>query len=149
MLFKRQKTDGLLLTLIALGVFLYASYRPHLRLHVEMPEEFVDVPEGMLNSRAAEEKVAKGYWQCLVDDVQWKYGYGHGLPPEPPIEFNLGMHGKDTVPEDGATRIRYWRRVRHLWYVRSSWEEEYEWNFDWTTHWLQTGAEWLHQRFSI
>jgi hypothetical protein len=145
MLFKRQKTDWVLLSLVALGVFLYASYRPRFRLRAEMPAEFVD--PGTDPKEGGEQKIAQAYWDCLVDDVQWRYGYGHSLPGEPPAEFNLGMQEKKSGAEDQPVRMRYWRRAQRFWYIRNSWSEEYEWSFDWTTDWLQTGADWLHRRF--
>jgi hypothetical protein len=146
MLFKRQKTDWVLFALVALGVCLYASYRPRFRLRAEMPPEFVD-PDANAARKSAEQQIAQAYWKCLVDDVQWRYGYGHSLPGEAPVEFNLGMLGKTSVPEDQATRIRYWRRAQRFWYIRNAWSEEYEWSLDWTTDWLQTGGDWLHRRF--
>jgi hypothetical protein len=143
-LFKRQKVDWLLVTLILVGLFLFASYQPRLRLRPDMPAEFVD-QSADASKNGEERKIAQAYWDCLVDDVQWKYGFGHSLPVDPPAEFSLGV--KDKNNEDSATRIRYWRRAEHLWYLRSSWKKEYEWSVDWTTDWLQSGAEWLRRAF--
>jgi hypothetical protein len=145
-LFKRQKTDWLLVTLIIGGLFLYASYRPRFRLRPDMPPDFVD-QSGDASHNGGGRKIAQAYWDCLVKDIQWKYGFGRNLPGEPPVEFSLAMKDNGLVNEDSATRIRYWRRAEHLWYVRSSWKQEYEWSFGWTTDWLQGGGEWLHQRF--
>jgi hypothetical protein len=144
--FKRRKTDGLLAAAVLVVLFLFASYQPRLRLRAAMPPDFVDPDAGILRNDA-ERKIAQGYWTCLVDDVQWRYGFGHMLPGEPPAEFSLGMQGKDSLREDADTRIRYWRRAQHLWYVRSSWEERYEWNFEWIKDWYQEGAAWLHRVF--
>jgi hypothetical protein len=146
MLFKRQKTDWVLLALVALGVFLYSSYRPRFRLRAEMPAEFVD-PGTDPARKSGEQEIAQAYWARLVEDVQWRYGYGHSLPGDPPVEFNLSMLGKNSVPEDQATRLRYWRRAQRFWPIRNAWSEEYEWSFEWTTDWLQTGGDWLHRRF--
>jgi hypothetical protein len=143
MLFKRQRIDRLLLALIVVGLFLYASYRPRFRLRAEMPPEFLDQSVNVAK-KGGEEKIAQAYWECLVDDIQWKYGYGHSLPGEAPLEFNLGTQRSDYLADD---RARYWHRAQRFWYIRSAWAEEYEWNFDWTTDWIQTGGEWLHRRF--
>ena len=146
MLFKRQRTDRILLGLIAVGVFLYASYQPRFRLRAEMPAEFVD-PSVNAAKKGGEATIAQAYWECLVDDIQWKYGYGHSLPGAVPVEFNLGMQAGNPSPEDAASRTRYWQRAQRFWYVRGVWVEEYEWSFDWTTEWIQTGGEWLHRFF--
>jgi hypothetical protein len=145
-LFKKQKGDWLLLMLIVAGLFLYASYQPRLRLRPDMPAEFVDQSADAFKN-SGEQKIAQAYWGCLVDDVQWRYGFGHSLPAEPPVEFNLGTQGKGSVSEDSATRMRYWHRAQHLWYLNSSWKRQYEWSFDWSTDWLQDGADWLHRTF--
>lgn len=146
MLFKRQKGDWLLVVLIAFALFLYASYQPRLRLSPQMPAEFVE--EGADPSKkAVEQKIARVYWSCLVGDVQWRYGFGHTLPADPPLEFNLGMQGKSSVTEDQATRMRYWRQAQRIWYVRSAWQKDYEWDFTWTTNWLQNATDWVQRVF--
>ena len=165
MLFKRQKTDWLLAAVVLVGIFLYASYQPRFRLRTEMPPEFVDLSAdpppahppkrngaktGLMKvpvTQVDEAKIARVYWDCLVDDVQWRYGYGHSLPNDPPAEFNVGMAEKNPGDEDAATRLRYWHRAQRFWYIRSAWSAKYEWNFDWTTNSIQNGGDWLHRLF--
>ena len=145
MLFQRQKTDWLLVVLTLVGLFLYASYQPRLRLRTEMPIEFVD-RSAHASHNAQERNTAEAYWRCLVDDVQWRYGFGHTLPGEAPAEFSLGTQ-KGSANEDPSTRMRYWRQAQHLWYARTSWKQEYEWSFAWTTGWVENGIAWVQQRF--
>ena len=44
MLFKKQKFDWPMVALLALGLFLYASYQPRFRLRPAMPADFIDEP---------------------------------------------------------------------------------------------------------
>src|ERR1700745_4016496 len=82
MLFKKQKGDWLLVGLLIVGLFLYASFQPRLRLRQRMPSDFVE-QRADFSKQGEEQKVAQAYWNCLVDDVQWRYGFGHNLPGEP------------------------------------------------------------------
>src|SRR4051794_11515037 len=94
MLFKKQRFDWLVVALCALGVFLYASYQPRFRLRPTMPAEFMDEPVVRVAATSAlEPKVAGAYWGCLVNIVQWQYGYGHTLPANPPADFAAGIYG--------------------------------------------------------
>ena len=44
--------------------------------------------------------------------------------------------------EDAANRIRYWHRARHVCsYVPATWKKDYEWEFNWTTDWIQHGGD--------
>src|SRR5882672_10472873 len=117
MLFKRQKVDWLLVPLLAIGLFTYASYQPRFHLRSDMPAEFMDVPPaGSPKTQNAEEKTARAYWKCLVHDIQWKYGYGYSLPSDPPTDFTLASGGAGVAPEDPSARVRYWRKAQHVWY---------------------------------
>ena len=147
MLFKRQKFDWALVALLALGLFLYASYQPRFRLRAEMPADFIDEPLAPLSETPRPEaKIARAYWSCLVNDIQWQYGYGHTLPADPPPGFTA-MKGPSLATEDAASRVRYWRRAQHVWSLPTAWQKDYEWNFHWTTDWLQNGGELLHHLF--
>jgi hypothetical protein len=147
MLFKKQKLDWLLVPLLATGLFTYASYQPRHRLRPDMPSEFLDLPSaGSLSQPDAEEKVARAYWSCLVHDIQWKYGYEYNLPSDPPAEFTLA-NAAGLIPQDTATRIRYWRKAQHVWYLSSAWQRDYEWDFHWTSSIIQTGGDWLRRQF--
>src|SRR3954470_8208053 len=71
----RRKYDipaivGLVLVLVSI-----ASFRSEFRLRPEMPVEFLDGKPMAPKERAFEERVARAYWNCAVEQVQWKYGY--------------------------------------------------------------------------
>jgi hypothetical protein len=147
MFIKRRKSDWALVAFLTLGFFLYASYQPRFRLRAEMPPEFIDAPlTGSFSRPNGEEKIARAYWSCLVDNIQWKYGYGHTLPVDPPLDFTA-VEGPGLTPEGAANRARYWRKVQHVWYLPIAWQKNYEWDFNWTTDWIQTGGEALHHIF--
>jgi hypothetical protein len=148
MLFKRKKTDWLVILVITAGLFTYASYQPRFRLPSNMPSEFVEAPPLTFpQQRSAEEKLARSYWDCLVKNIQWRYGYGRALPTDIPADFSLSVEPPAVAIEDQATRTRYWRKAQHLWALPNLWTKEYEWDFNWTTDWLQTGGDWLHRAF--
>jgi hypothetical protein len=147
MLFKKQKFDWIMVALFALGLFLYVSYQPRFRLSAAMPADFVDTPlAGPSQKLDPEAKIASAYWSCLANNIQWQYGYGHTLPSDPPPDFTA-IHASGTAAEDTATRIRYWHKAQHVWYLPTAWQKQYEWNFDWTTDWVQNGGEALHHLF--
>jgi len=147
MLFKKQKFDWLLVALLALGLFLYGSYQPRFRLCSAMPADFLDEPlVRSVQMPGPEARIASAYWSCLANNIQWQYGYGHTLPADPPPAFTT-MEASGLAAEDAATRIRYWRRAQHVWYLPSAWQKDYEWNFDWTTDWIQDGGEAMHHLF--
>ncbi len=148
MLFKRQKVDWLLVPILAIGLFTYASYQPRFRLRPDMPAEFVEAPpDGSSQSQTTEEKIAQAYWKSLVHDIQPQYGYGYSLPSDPPADFGLPSPGARVAPEDPATRLRYWRKAQHVWYLPNAWQKGYEWDFNWTSNMAQSGGDWVHRQF--
>ena len=145
-MFIRQKLDWLVVPLLLAGIFAYASYRPRSRLTPDMPQEFIDF--GTIQKRIAEQKIAQAYWNCAVRDIQWKYGYGHPLPADPPAEFAIAWVDLGETAS-AANRIRYWNNLRHLWYVPSVWRQQYVWDFTWIgTNWVTSAGRWLGERFS-
>ena len=85
-----------------------------------------------------EEKIARAYWECVVNQVQWKYAYGYRLPASPPAEFTINGVA------DSDSRARYWRRLQQVWYLPTSWKKDYEWDTSWATQWFVTSAQWLY-----
>ena len=147
MLFKRQKFDWVLVALFALGLFLYASYQPRFRLRTEVPADFIDEPLARSSQKPGPDaKIARAYWNCLVNDIQWQYGYGHTLPVNPPPGFTA-IERPNLAPEDAASRVRYWGRAQRVWHLPTTWQKAYEWDFHWTTDWIQSGGEALHHVF--
>jgi hypothetical protein len=147
MLFKKQKFDWTVVALLALGLFLYGSYQPRFRLSSAMPADFVDEPlAGSSPKPHSEATIASAYWGCLANNIQWQYGYGHTLPADPPADFTT-LQASGAAAEDTATRVRYWRRAQHIWYLPTAWQKQYEWNFNWTTDWVQSAGEAVHHLF--
>ena len=145
MLFKKQKSDWILVALFALGLFLYGSYQPRFRLNAVMPADFVDTPlAGPSQKPGPEAKIASAYWSCLANNIQWQYGYGHTLPSDPPPDFTA-IHISGIASEDTTTRIHYWHKAQHVWSLPTAWQKQYEWNFNWPTNWVQDGGEAMHR----
>jgi hypothetical protein len=147
MLFKKQKFDWMMVALLALGLFLYGSYQPRFRLSTAMPADFVDAPLARSPQKSdPETKIASAYWSCLANNIQWQYGYGHALPADPPPDFTA-LQASSAATEDNATRMRYWRRAQHVWSLPTVWQKDYEWNFNRTTDWVQSGGEAMRHLF--
>lgn len=132
--------------LIVVGcLVVYASIHSEFRLRPEMPREFFDASQIPASRRASEEKIARAYWHCAVTEVQWKYGYAHRLPDEPPLEFSLPPERAGIAADNAAVRERYWRRLRVLWGISTMWEKHYEWNNDTLRNSMQSGGDWLQR----
>jgi hypothetical protein len=133
----------LLLVLVA-GFVTYASTRSSFRLRVDMPPEFFGAPASSSpEKRAAEEKVARAYWYCVVTAIQRNYNFGDALPLDPPTEFMVNPNSAGGA-KDPATRLRYWRRLQQIWYLPSIWTKERRWDFRWLTEGARSGGDRLH-----
>ena len=143
MLYNR-KIDRVLLLLVPVALIVYASTRPHFRLRAEMPPEFVDLPSSASRQqRTAEERLAKEYWQVVQMSIQWKYTYGASLPDSPPVEFRVTDSPAYGSAREATSRLRYWRRLRKVWVLRSSWVRSQEWSTSWLTDPIKRAAAWL------
>jgi hypothetical protein len=102
--------------------------RYHLR--TEMPAAFFQVDT---NSKrlSLDERIAWAYWEAAVMEVQWKYGYYHPLPPDPPAEFQIDATALGPDAADPATRMLYWHRLQRIWYLSETWQRDSEWEFGW------------------
>ena len=131
---KRKLSTGLVALAIVLGLFAYFSYRPIVRLHPDPPKSFVDTHKGWDSKRqAAEERVARAYWDVTIEKVQLKYAFGTALPDDPPPEFSI--ENRD-FPSGGfekspATRARYWQKLRETWVLPQAWDKSYRWSLMW------------------
>ncbi len=144
-MFLRRKLDKLVIPVLAAGIFVYASYRPRFRLRAEMPPEYMEL-SSQHGSKVAQENLARAYWKCAVTEIQWKYGYGHRLPADPPTDFTPALGGNRSTA-DSATRDRYWHRLQQAWYVPSNRTKAYEWDFSWLTGWITAAGDWLSEHF--
>ncbi len=121
-----KKTVTLMFVAAVVGLVVYASFQPTLRLKQEMPRDFMDdIRSWPPQKRAQEEKLARAYWQCALNNVQWNFGYGHRLPDAPPAEFLVTAKDVGTAASDTGSRIRYWHNLERVWYQSSSWEKTY------------------------
>ncbi|MCU1297118.1 MAG: hypothetical protein JWO91_1396 [Acidobacteriaceae bacterium] len=137
-----RKHDVTVIVAFVVCVVIYASFRSELRLRPEMPLEFFNGSRIAPEKRASEEKIAKAYWDCAVKQVQWKYGYAHRLPDEPPPEFLISSHEIGPAANDEAVRQRYWQRLREIWNVPSAWRTRYEWSSVSLRESLRSGGDW-------
>jgi hypothetical protein len=123
---------GLLMVTILLITLVAAfTIHPVLQLRKDMPADFLPPREAWITpSQAEETKIAQAYWECVKTSVQPKYGlrYDLPLPPTPPPEFNVTAERADPAASSPETRARYWRRLRQVWYLESTWKTVYEWD---------------------
>lgn len=120
-----RRHDIPIIILFVLCVVGFGSFRYEDRLREGMPREFFDSSQFPANQRAAEEKLAQAYWACAVSQIQWKYGYAHRLPNDPPEEFAVTTAAAGPAANDAAARQRYWRRLRLIWDASAIWERHY------------------------
>lgn len=128
---------------LVICVAAYASFRTEFCLRSAMPREFFDPSRVPAGKRVSEEKIARAYWKCAVTQVQWKYGYAHRLPDEPPEEFQVTTEEAGAAAHDSAVRTRYWQKLRDVWAISSVWHKEYEWNTIVLRQSMQSAGQWL------
>jgi hypothetical protein len=138
-----RKHDIMAIVAIVLCIVAYASFRSEFRLRVQMPAEFFDASRVPAKKRGSEEKIARAYWKCAVTQVQWKYGYAHRLPDDPPDEFQVTTEEAGAAAHDSAVRARYWQKLRDVWGISSVWQQQYQWNTVVLRQSLQSAGQWL------
>ena len=144
-----QKILTLIVLLAAAGLFASESFSPVYRLCATMPPGFVDAPASLsAEKRSAEEKLAGDYWNCAVDEIQWRYGYGYRLPQDPPSDFNVASvdpAANSALNADAkAARARYWLRLQRAWYVPDNWTKSYQWDVRWMSGWIDNIKRQVH-----
>jgi hypothetical protein len=140
--FYRRRIDKLLIPIMLLVVLIASSYRAKYHLRNEMPGGFFQ-EETKSKTPALDKKIASAYWERALMEVQWKYGYSHSLPPNPPEEFQINAAALGEVAADPATRMLYWHRLQQIWYSPETWKKEYGWDLTWFRDPLTSGAEWI------
>jgi hypothetical protein len=140
-----RRHDILAIVIVVLCVVAYAAFRTDLRLREQMPTEFFDGAHLPPPQRASEEKIARAYWKCAVTQIQWKYGYAHRLPDEPPDEFSVTAEEAGAAAGNSALRSRYWQRLRVIWDATDIWQEHYEWSPIVFKESLQSAGDWLER----
>jgi hypothetical protein len=139
----QRRYDIIAIVAVVLCVAAYASFRSEFRLRPRMPIEFFDSSSVRPEKRTTEEKIASAYWKCAVTQIQWKYGYAHRLPDEPPVEFSVSTAEDGNAANDPVVRSRYWQKLRVAWGVSAVWQEQYEWNTISLRESLRSTGEWL------
>jgi hypothetical protein len=140
-----RRYDIVAILVIVLCVVAYASFRSEFRLRAQMPAEFFDASRVPADKRVSEERIARAYWKCAVTQIQWKHGYAHRLPDEPPDEFAVTTEEAGPAANDSAARARYWQKLREVWGVPEVWHEQYEWDTISVKESLQSAGEWLER----
>jgi hypothetical protein len=133
MFFHRQ-TDVLFIPIILLFllfVFVGGSHREgRYHLRTEMPAAFFQVDTNAKRP-SIEERIAWAYWETAVMEIQWKYGYYHPLPSDPPAEFQIDARALGPEAADPATRMLYWHRLQRIWYLSETWQRDSGSEFSW------------------
>jgi hypothetical protein len=143
----RRKFDRIVIVAIGVGIFVFASTRPTLRLQSEMPLEFVDAPQSWpIEKREMEKKVASAYWNCAVTVIQWEYGFGSPLPLDPPQGFRTTAPDQRESAIDPEARLRYWHKLQQFWGLPNYWRKDYGWNLRWLTDPLKSARGWLRDQ---
>jgi hypothetical protein len=140
-----RRYDIWAILVMVLSIVAYASFRTEFRLREKMPVQFFDPMQVPANKRAAEEKLAKAYWECAVKQIQWKYGYAHRLPLEAPAGFSVKAVQSGGNVEDPRARARYWEKLRTTWTDSSIWEKQFELNRISFTDSLRSAGAWLER----
>jgi hypothetical protein len=138
----RRKYDIAIIIGIVLVLLLLASFRSEFRLQAEIPKEFFDSTRVPREKRSSEQKIARAYWDCAVKEVQWKYGYAHRLPDDPPAEFLLSPADVGPIAKDETVRRFYWQKLRATWNLSSAWKNQWELSFSTFRQSLRTGGDW-------
>jgi hypothetical protein len=139
----QRRYDIIAIIALVILVAAYASIRSEFRLRSAMPAEFFDASRVPAEKRAAAEKIANAYWKCAVTQIQWRYGYAHRLPDEPPAEFSITTAEAGSAANDSVLRARYWQKLHEVWGVSAVWHEQYEWNTISLRESLQSAGQWL------
>ena len=138
----------LIIVALVAGFFTFISFHPAYQLRDEVPADFREVPgPSAPEKRAAEDKIARAYWDCVVHDIQWKYGRGQPLPPLPPDEFRI--KSQDLGNDGGDPKIRngYWRRLQAIWYAPSIWKKDYKFDLSWMAMPFELARDVVHYFF--
>ncbi|HLW80007.1 MAG TPA: hypothetical protein VKU44_10465, partial [Terriglobia bacterium] len=113
----------------------YLSTRPVMRLRTAPPADFADSnPTWNAKRRAAEQQLARAYWDSAVQGVESIYHYGSDLPDTPPAAFKVdtdALVGTTLKIDAAATRARYWQKLHQAWSKPQAWEESDGWHTDW------------------
>ena len=123
-------------------LFVCLATRPIMKLRVDPPAEFLSaVSEAAPERRAAEERVARAYWDWAYLHLQRKYPFAAQLPEDPPMEMDVygndvhysktnkrEEHSDPTGLEAEVAKRRYWQKLRQAWAMPQAWEKSSMWD---------------------
>ena len=141
-----RQIDKFLLLIIPAGLFVYLSTRPLMRLQADPPAQFLRTNR-QSGARSSEERLARGYWDCAITFVQWKYTYGTPLPEDPPDAFRIDAKTYGADANSQPSRLRYWSKLRETWLAPASWRQDREWSTSWLTEPVTKIVNWLDDWF--
>src|SRR2546426_8103412 len=132
MLFIKRSSDKLLVVLAVAVAFCLLSYRPRSHINAQMPSEFLDASSvDSPRQRVVEERLAKAYWNCVVNNIQWEYSYGSRLPQDPPPDFVLTR--ADFAAGDSLfPRTASLRRGQQVWCLAQTGRKRCQWGITWS-----------------
>lgn len=131
----QSKTAGWwkwVLALLLVGLFVYRSTRPTVRLSADPPPSFYGYNRNWTRrERRNERLVAQAYWQVAVRRIQRYYSPDSALPAGPPPQFQIAKATRNLESDVIADRVHYWFRLRQVWKEQDAWVVSYGWNTDW------------------
>ena len=137
------------LAFFLIGLFVYRSTRPTVRLSAEPPPSFYDYNRNWTRrERRNERLVAQAYWQVAVLRIQRYYSPDRALPEAPPPQFQIAEAARDLESDVIAGRVHYWYRLREVWKERDAWVVSYGWNTDWVGSTLNSLPRYLPKSVS-
>lgn len=143
-MFFRHALDKVIIAVVVGIILVVISYHPQYRLRSDMPQGFFKpTTASEAGKRSIEERIAWGYWESAVMDVQWRYSRVQPLPSEPPAEFHLNAAALGPAASDPATRLLYWKRLQQVWLEPSTWTQHYEWNWNWAHDPIDAAGSWI------
>ena len=138
-MFFRHHSERLIYPILLVVLLIFISYRPKYRLRPDMPSLFFS--GAGLNKNDIQRKIAAGYWQSALNDVQWKYPHGHPLPVDPPEEFRVA--DKTVAVFAADAKSLYWHRLQEVWTSSDAWSETYQWDWSWAGDPFSSASQWL------
>jgi hypothetical protein len=120
------------LVLSLVGLFVYRSTRPVVRLSADPPPSFYDHNRNWDRQKVQHERlVARAYWNVAVQQIQTHYSPVRPLPAEPPPQFKISAAAATLESGMVTARNRYWYRLRDVWDERDAWVVSYGWDTEW------------------
>jgi hypothetical protein len=120
-------------SVVLVAAFVYKSVDSVMQLRPEPPADFLGVnATWSTKQRAAEERLARAYWEAARKLSGTVHAFGTRLPDEPPGAFSVDAKSYPSLVEPGpVARERYWRNLQKVWNDPEAWKYSYEWHTSW------------------